>query len=177
MATLYDFHARTLTGDEIDFSRYAGMAVLVVNTASRCGLTPQFAGLETLYRKHAASGFVVLGFPCNQFGNQEPGNAGAIGAFCSMKYDVTFPIFEKVEVNGPKAHPLFVWLTTELPGTFGPSVQWNFTKFLIGRDGVPERRYAPIARPSVIERDLVRLPASGAKTKHFAGIQAREPAR
>ncbi len=135
-------------------SRYAGQVVLVVNTASQCGFTPQYAGLETLYRKYAGNGLVILGFPCNQFGHQEPGNAETISATCEVNYGVTFPIFEKSDVNGPHAHPLFRWLTEKMPGILGRRVQWNFTKFLIGRDGTPLRRYTPITPPEKLEADI-----------------------
>lgn len=135
-------------------SRYAGQVVLVVNTASQCGFTSQYAGLETLYRKYAGNGFVILGFPCNQFGRQEPGDAETIAATCEVNYGVTFPIFEKSDVNGPNAHPLFNWLTERLPGFPGRRVKWNFTKFLIGRDGTPLRRYAPITPPEKLEADI-----------------------
>ena len=147
-------HARLLRGEEIPFSRYAGQVVLVVNTASQCGFTPQYAALETLYRKYAENGFVILGFPCNQFGNQEPGNAESIAATCQINFGVTFPVFEKTKVNGPDAFPLFNWLTESLPGLFGRRVRWNFTKFLIGRDGTPLRRYAPITPPEKLEADI-----------------------
>jgi len=135
-------------------SRYSGQVVLVVNTASQCGFTPQYAGLETLYRKYAGHGFVILGFPCNQFGRQEPGDAETIAATCEVNYGVTFPIFEKSDVNGPNAHPLFNWLTESLPGFPGRWVKWNFTKFLIGRDGTPLCRYAPITPPKKLEADI-----------------------
>ena len=135
-------------------SRYAGQVVLVVNTASQCGFTPQYAGLETLYRKYAGHGFVILGFPCNQFGRQEPGDAENIAATCEVNYGVTFPIFEKSDVNGPNAHPLFNWLTESLPGFPGRRVKWNFTKFMIGRNGTPLSRYAPITPPEKLEADI-----------------------
>ncbi len=128
--------------------------MLVVNTASQCGFTPQYAGLETLYRKYAGKGFVILGFPCNQFGNQEPGDAEIIATTCEVNYGVTFPMFEKTDVNGSNAHPLFNWLTERLPGLVGRRVKWNFTKFLIDRDGTPLRRYAPITPPDKLEADI-----------------------
>lgn len=156
MATLFDFTARTLQGEEMDLSRYGGKVALVVNTASQCGLTPQYRGLEDLYRRLAPEGLVILGFPCNQFGQQEPGDAASIGKGCLLNYGVTFPIFDKVEVNGPGAHPLFQWLTGELPGFMGPRVKWNFTKFLVDRDGRPIRRFAPITAPARLEAPIRR---------------------
>lgn len=122
-----------------------------MNTASKCGFTPQYAGLESLYKKYKEQGLVILGFPCNQFGHQEPGDAASIRNGCLLNYGVSFPMFEKTDVKGPRAHPLFAWLTTKLPGVFGNAVKWNFTKFLIGRDGTPLRRFAPITTPDKIE--------------------------
>ncbi len=148
------FQARSLRGEPLELSRYAGQVALVVNTASKCGFTPQYAGLEALYRKYAGEGFVVLGFPCNQFGRQEPGDADAIEGSCLINYGVSFPMFEKIEVKGPNAHPLFQWLSTQLPGLLGRQIKWNFTKFLIDRDGRPLRRYATIRRPEKIEPDV-----------------------
>ena len=148
------FSARTLRGEQVPLSRYDGNVVLVVNTASKCGFTPQYAGLETLYRAYSQEGFVVLGFPCNQFGHQEPGDAEAIANGCLVNYGVSFPVFEKIDVNGANAHPLFSWLTTELPGFLGRKVKWNFTKFLIGRDGTPLRRFAPRTAPEKIDADI-----------------------
>lgn len=156
MSEFHHFQSRSLRGELIELSRYADQVALVVNTASKCGLTPQYAGLEFLYRKYADQGFVVLGFPCNQFGNQEPGDADAIEGRCLINYGVSFPMFEKVEVKGPNAHPLFRWLSAELPGVVGRQIRWNFTKFLIGRDGRPLRRYAPITRPAKIEQHLLK---------------------
>ena len=154
---LADFSARPLRGDhEIPLSDYADRVVLVVNTASECGFTPQYAGLEALYERHRDRGFVVLGFPCNQFGGQEPGGADEIEATCQLRYGVDFPMFEKVEVNGPHAHPVFQWLTRALPGAFGPRIRWNFTKFLIDRSGRPLRRFAPMTKPEKIERFVVK---------------------
>ena len=151
MGEFHQFRARTLQGEEILLERFAGKTVLVVNTASKCGFTPQYAGLEGLYRKYEEQGLVILGFPCNQFGNQEPGDAISIKEGCLLNYGVSFPMFEKTDVKGPRAHPLFAWLTTKLPGLFGNGVKWNFTKFLIGRDGTPLRRFAPMTRPVKIE--------------------------
>lgn len=151
MSEFHAFQARTLRGEEIDLARYAGKVVLVVNTASKCGFTPQYAGLETLYRKYADAGLVILGFPCNQFGRQEPGDAQSIEGGCLINYGVSFPMFEKIDVNGGAAHPLFRWLKASLPGALGGSVKWNFTKFLIGRHGEPLQRFAPITAPEKIE--------------------------
>ncbi len=148
------FRVRTLHGEETSLSRYEGKLVLVVNTASKCGFTPQYAGLESLYRKYSQDGLVVLGFPCNQFGNQEPGDANTIESSCLINYGVTFQMFEKIDVKGPRAHPLFVWLTAKLPGLFWENVKWNFTKFLVAGDGTPLRRFAPITRPERIESEI-----------------------
>jgi glutathione peroxidase len=156
MSELVRFNARTLRGDPVALSRYDGNAVLVVNTASKCGFTPQYAGLEALYRKYNSKGLMVLGFPCNQFGSQEPGDAATIEGSCLVNYGVSFPMFEKIDVKGPQAHPLFVWLTASLPGIFGRDVRWNFTKFLIGRDGKPVKRFAPITKPESIDGPIQR---------------------
>lgn len=147
MSSLYQFTAHSLRGEEIALSRYAGQVVLVVNTASQCGLTPQYAGLEALYQQYREQGLVILGFPCNQFAHQEPGGVAEIEQTCLINYGVSFPMFEKLEVNGAGAHPLFQWLTTQLPGIFGRRILWNFTKFLIGRDGTPIKRFAPLTKP------------------------------
>jgi glutathione peroxidase len=147
----YGFQAKTLRGEDTSLSRYAGKVALVVNTASKCGFTPQYAGLEMLYRKYRDTGLVILGFPCNQFGNQEPGDAETIESQCLANYGVSFPVFEKTHVKGASAHPLFVWLTGKLPGLFGKSVKWNFTKFLVSRGGQPMRRFAPLTKPERIE--------------------------
>jgi glutathione peroxidase len=154
MSEFHSYSARSLRGEDIALSRYSGQVVLVVNTASKCGLTPQYAGLEALHRKYGEYGLQVLGFPCNQFGNQEPGDAGMIEGTCLINYGVSFPMFEKVVVNGPNAHPLFQWLTAQLPGMLGCRVKWNFTKFLLDREGKPVRRFAPNTRPAKIEGDV-----------------------
>jgi len=154
MSEFHTLHARSLRGEDVALSRYAGKVALVVNTASKCGFTSQYAGLEDLYRRFAGEGLVVLGFPCNQFGNQEPGDAKTIEGSCLINYGVSFPMFEKINVKGPNAHPLFNWLTTQLPGIWGRGVKWNFTKFLIGRDGTPLRRFSPITRPERLEVDI-----------------------
>jgi glutathione peroxidase len=152
---LYDFSAKTLQGGELPLGDYRGKVVLVVNTASECGFTPQYAGLEALHRKYRDRGLRVLGFPCNQFGKQEPGDAAAIGAFCQSNYGVSFRMFDKIEVNGAGAHPLYRWLVGEAPGLLGTeAIKWNFTKFLIGRDGRVVKRYAPQTVPEALEPDI-----------------------
>lgn len=155
MPPFHQLSATSLSGQLIPMARYAGKLVLVVNTASHCGFTPQYAGLESLYKKYAARGLVVLGFPCNQFGKQEPGGADEIAQTCLINYGVSFPMFEKVEVNGPSTHPLFRYLKEELPGLPGRPIKWNFTKFLIGRDGKPLKRFAPITTPAKIETTII----------------------
>ena len=154
MTTLYDFSASTLAGQEQALSDYRGKVVLVVNTASKCGLTPQFTGLEKLYQDHRADGLVVLGFPCDQFAHQEYDSADEIAEFCQVNYGVTFPMFAKINVNGKDAHPLYSWLRTEAGGLLGDAIKWNFTKFLIDREGNVVRRYAPTVEPSAIEADI-----------------------
>ena len=154
MTTLSDFTANTLTGEEQPLSAYHGNVVLVVNTASECGFTPQYQGLQDLHTTYADDGFAVLGFPCNQFGGQEPGDAEEIGAFCEKNYGVTFPLFEKVDVNGDQAHPLFRWLRQETSGLMGSAIKWNFTKFLIGRDGTVLKRYGSTTTPQKIAGDI-----------------------
>ena len=149
---IYSFSARRLGGAEASLADFRGQVLLVVNVASQCGMTPQYAGLEALYRKYRDRGFVVLGFPCNQFGAQEPGTEAEIQAFCSTNYDVTFPNFAKIEVNGAGAHPLYAWLKGEKPGLLGTeAIKWNFTKFLVGRDGRVVRRYAPTDKPEDLD--------------------------
>jgi len=158
MSDLYSFSANTLGGASRDLRQYEGKVVLVVNTASECGFTPQYAGLEALYEKYRARGFEVLGFPCNQFGAQEPADAPQIGEFCQKNYGVSFQMFDKIEVNGPGAHPLYQWLTQTAPGILGTErIKWNFTKFLIGRDGTVVRRYAPQTEPEAIAGDIEAL--------------------
>lgn len=152
--TLSDFSATTLEGQPQDLSAYAGQVVLVVNTASECGFTPQFEGLEQLWKAHQGEGLVVLGFPCNQFGGQEPGEAADIGAFCQRNYGVSFPMFDKVDVNGDDAHPLFKWLRQEKGGLLGSKIKWNFTKFLVGRDGKVIKRYGSTTKPESITGDI-----------------------
>lgn len=161
MSDLYEFSVKTLDGKNLDLKDYRGNVVLVVNTASECGFTPQYAGLEALHKKHHGKGLEVLGFPCNQFGHQEPGDAAAIGAFCQKNYGVSFQMFDKIEVNGASAHPLYQWLTRSAPGILGTeAIKWNFTKFLIGRDGKVAKRYAPQTEPKALEGDIEALLAS-----------------
>lgn len=155
MTTFYQLTATTLEGQPVSMLDYAGKVVLVVNTASQCGFTPQYGGLEALYKKYAARGLVVLGFPCNQFGKQEPGDANDIAKTCHINYGVSFPIFEKVEVNGAAAHPVFRYLKNELPGVLGGRIKWNFTKFLIGRGGKPLKRFAPFTTPQKMEAAIL----------------------
>lgn len=162
MPTLSDFTARTITGQEQGLDSYRGQVVLVVNTASQCGLTPQFEGLELLFDKYADQGFVVLGFPCNQFANQDPGSNEEIAGFCQRNYGVSFPMFEKVDVNGDLAHPLFSWLREEKGGILGDAIKWNFTKFLVGRDGQVRKRYAPTTDPAKIAGDIEEALAADA---------------
>ena len=155
MTRFYQLTATRLDGRLISMADYAGKVVLVVNTASQCGFTPQYAGLEALYKKYADQGLVVLGFPCNQFGKQEPGGADEISKTCHINYGVSFPMFEKLEVNGNAAHPLYRYLKNELPGVLGGRIKWNFTKFLIGRDGKPLKCFAPMTTPEKMERAFV----------------------
>ncbi|ASL45641.1 Hydroperoxy fatty acid reductase gpx1 [Burkholderia sp. AD24] len=155
MASIYSFSAHTLGGQEVSLEQYRGKVLLIVNTASECGFTPQYAGLQKLFDAYSARGLTVLGFPCNQFGKQEPGDASAIGDFCQKNYGVTFPMFDKIDVNGSNAHPLFRYLTEEAPGLLGlEGIKWNFTKFLIGRDGSVVKRYAPLTKPESITEDI-----------------------
>lgn len=155
MTTFYQLSATSLRGQLISMADYAGKVILVVNTASHCGFTPQYAGLEALYKKYADQGLVVLGFPCNQFGKQEPGGADEIAQTCLINYGVNFPMFEKVEVNGAATHPVFHYLKDELPGVLGRRIKWNFTKFLIGRNGKPLKRFAPISTPEKMEAAIL----------------------
>ena len=158
MTDIYDFSARSISGADVSLSAYRGNALLIVNTASKCGFTPQYEGLEALYRDLGARGLVVLGFPCNQFGEQEPGDAAEIASFCKLTYDVTFPMFAKIDVNGPDASPLFVWLKHAAPGFLGSKdVKWNFTKFLVDRAGHVVERYAPTTKPEAIREAIEAL--------------------
>jgi glutathione peroxidase len=154
MTTLADFHATTLDGKDQDLGAYVGDVVLVVNTASKCGLTPQYEGLQRLYDDYADRGLTILGFPCDQFGHQEPGTEDEIGAFCQQNYGVTFPMFAKIEVNGSGTHPLYVWLKDEKRGLLGGAIKWNFTKFLLGRDGTVLERYSPQTDPADLTEDI-----------------------
>jgi glutathione peroxidase len=154
MTKLSDFSADTLGGAPQPLDVYDGKVVLVVNTASKCGFTPQYAGLEEIYERYCDEGLVVLGFPCNQFGAQEPGTAEEIGSFCQRNYGVSFPMFEKIEVNGDGAHPLYQWLRTEKGGLLGDKIKWNFTKFLVGPDGEVIKRYAPTTAPEKLGDDI-----------------------
>ncbi|HXE66737.1 MAG TPA: glutathione peroxidase [Rhodanobacteraceae bacterium] len=158
MTTVYDFEANLLDGTPQKLDAYRGKVLLIVNVASKCGFTPQYAGLQALHHAHQDQGFEVLGFPCNQFGHQEPGDADAIRAFCSAKYDVTFPLFSKIDVNGADTHPLYQFLKHAAPGLLGSeAIKWNFTKFLIDRNGNVVRRYASADTPEKIDRDLRAL--------------------
>jgi len=156
--TIHEFSAATLAGKDKSLAEYKGKVVLIVNTASKCGFTPQYAGLEQLYEKYQDRGFVILGFPCNQFGAQEPGSATDIEQFCEVNYGVKFPMFGKIDVNGGDAHPLYKFLTSEKPGLLGTeAIKWNFTKFLVDKDGVPVKRYAPNTDPKDIAADIEKL--------------------
>ncbi|BEP45485.1 glutathione peroxidase [Variovorax sp. V15] len=155
MTSVYDFEANLIDGKPVKLSAFKGKVLLIVNTASKCGFTPQFAGLEALHEKYAGKGLTVLGFPSNQFGGQDPGTNEEIGAFCTTNYGVSFPMMEKIDVNGSNAAPLYQWLTKEKPGLLGSTaIKWNFTKFLIGRDGTVLKRYAPLDTPASLERDV-----------------------
>jgi glutathione peroxidase len=158
MTTVYDFTARTIDGQEKPLSDYRGKLLVIVNTASKCGFTPQYKGLEALHRRYADRGVEVLGFPCDQFGHQEPGDAEEIKNFCALTYDVTFPMFAKIEVNGPNAHPLYKYLENEKRGLLGStSIKWNFTKFLIDREGNAIARFASTVTPEALEKELEKL--------------------
>lgn len=153
--SVYDFSALTIDGVELPLSQYRGHALLIVNVASKCGFTPQYADLEELYEKYRERGFEVLGFPCNQFGQQEPGTDVEIKRFCYATYGVSFPMFAKIKVNGPDTHPLYEYLKESLPGILGlEAIKWNFTKFLTGKDGIPVKRYAPADKPRTIQPDI-----------------------
>ena len=161
MSDLYEFSANTLGGPAKGLAAYRGKVVLVVNTASECGFTPQYEGLEALSRRYRDEGLEVLGFPCNQFGGQEPGDAARIGAFCEKNYGVSFQMFDKIEVNGDGAHPLYKWLTHSAPGILGTeAIKWNFTKFLLGRDGKVFKRYATATKPEALTGDIEKLLAA-----------------
>jgi glutathione peroxidase len=155
MPSVYDFEALSIDGQPAQLSAQRGKVMLIVNTASECGFTPQFGGLESLWQTYRDRGLVVVGFPTNQFGGQDPGTNEEIGAFCQRKYGVSFPMMAKIEVNGANAHPLYKWLTAEAPGLLGTkAIKWNFTKFLVGRDGQVVKRYAPQDEPAKLARDI-----------------------
>ncbi|MDR3384927.1 glutathione peroxidase [Cupriavidus basilensis] len=163
MSNVYQFEASSLAGLPVPLSQFSGKVLLIVNTASECGFTPQYAGLQALQDQYAASGLEVLGFPCNQFGKQEPGDAAQIGQFCESRFHVTFPMFGKIDVKGDNAHPLYRWLTSEKPGVLGlEAIKWNFTKFLLRRNGTVFKRYAPTTKPEDIKRDIETLLAEPA---------------
>lgn len=153
----YTLRAKDIKGQEISMSDYKGKTVMVVNTASKCGLTPQYKGLEELFQKYKDQGLVILGFPCNQFGNQEPGNEDDIQEFCQINYGVSFPMFAKIDVNGKNTHPVFRYLRTELGGLLGSQIKWNFTKFVIDKNGKPQKRFAPTTKPESMENYLKKL--------------------
>ena len=157
MTGIYDFSATSLDGQETSLTPYRGHVLLIVNTASKCGFTPQYTGLETLHKTYAPQGFEVLGFPCDQFGHQEPGDAAEIQNFCTTKYDVTFPLFAKVDVNGAHAHPLWAWLKSQKSGLLGGAIKWNFTKFLINKAGEVTDRFAPTTAPAAIAPKIEAL--------------------
>lgn len=155
MTTVYDFEATQIDGRTVPLANFRGQPMLIVNTASACGFTPQFAGLEELHKAYGAKGLVVLGFPCNQFGSQDPGSNEEIAQFCQLNYGVSFPMMAKIDVNGPKADPLYRWLTREAPGILGStSIKWNFTKFLVGKDGQVIKRFAPTDEPAALKKDI-----------------------
>jgi glutathione peroxidase len=154
---LYDFTAKLGTGEEQSLAAYRGQALLIVNVASKCGFTPQYKGLQALHDQYAPRGFAVLAFPCDQFGHQEPGSDQEIAAFCERGFGVTFPLFAKIEVNGPRAHPLYVWLKQQKGGLLGSGIKWNFTKFLVDKAGIVHGRFAPTTKPEGLSRDVAQL--------------------
>ncbi|WP_424811688.1 glutathione peroxidase [Roseococcus sp. YIM B11640] len=163
MTTAWDFSAKGITGEEVPLERFRGQVLLIVNTASKCGFTPQYDGLEKLHAELSPRGFAVLGFPCNQFGGQEPGGEAEIAEFCRLTYDVDFPMFAKVEVNGPGTHPLYAWLKSQAKGFLGTSgIKWNFTKFLVDRQGRVVKRYGSATKPGAIRADVEQLLAQPA---------------
>jgi len=157
MTSIYDFTAKSLAGEDVPLKRFEGRVLLIVNTASACGFTPQYKGLEALQKTFGSRGLSVLGFPCNQFGRQEPGDAAQIGQFCASNYAVSFPMFDKIEVNGDKAHPLYQYLKGEKSGLLGSSIKWNFTKFLIDRSGKVVARHAPTTTPEALTKEIEAL--------------------
>jgi glutathione peroxidase len=161
MPTVYDFDALQIDGKNVKLEDFRGQVLLIVNTASACGFTPQFAGLESLHQRYEKKGLAVLGFPCNQFGAQDSGSNAEIADFCQMNYGVTFPMMAKIEVNGSAAHPLYQWLSKEAPGLLGSkSIKWNFTKFLVGKDGAVLKRYAPTDTPESLAQDIEKALAA-----------------
>ena len=162
MTSVYDFEAQQIDGKAVPLSQFKGHPMLIVNTASACGYTPQFAGLDQLHEEYGPRGLVVLGFPCNQFGSQDPGTNTEIASFCQLNYGVKFPMMAKVDVNGDKAHPLYQWLVKEAPGILGTkAIKWNFTKFLVGKDGRVIKRYAPSDEPAALKKDIEKVLAAG----------------
>ncbi|MBP7337781.1 glutathione peroxidase [Niveispirillum sp.] len=157
MTSIYDFSAKTLDGKDVSLGDWRGKVMLIVNTASKCGFTYQYQGLEALHRDYAARGLAVLGFPCNQFGQQEPGDAAEIANFCSLTYDVTFPMFAKIDVNGDNAHPLYTWLKTQKRGFLISRIKWNFTKFLVDRSGNVVARFGPTTKPEALRTAIEAL--------------------
>ncbi len=157
MTKIYDYKALTSKGQELDFKQFEGKVLLIVNTASKCGFTPQFAGLEELNQKYKDRGLVVIGFPCNQFGNQDPGSDEEISGFCQLNYGVTFQIMKKVDVNGDNADPIFKYLKEQTGGLLGSAIKWNFTKFLISRNGDTIKRFAPVTAPKKLEKDIEKM--------------------
>ena len=157
MTTIYDFNAKDLNGNEVDFGQFKDKVLLIVNTASKCGFTPQFEGLEELHQNYKDQGLVVIGFPCNQFGSQDPGSNEEIGAFCQKNYGVSFLMMEKIDVNGENEHPLYTWLKKQEGGLLTDGIKWNFTKFLINRQGEVVDRYAPTTKPKALESEIVKL--------------------
>lgn len=161
MSTVYDFEAQQIDGKSVPLSKFKGKVMLIVNTASACGYTPQFAGLEELHKTYGKKGLVVLGFPCNQFGAQDPGSDEEIAGFCQLNYGVSFPMMSKIDVNGAQAHPLFQWLVQEAPGFLGTkNIKWNFTKFLVGKDGQVLKRYSPQDAPASLAKDVEKALAA-----------------
>ena len=157
MASIYDFKALSNKGSEVDFADFKGKVLLIVNTASKCGFTPQYDGLEALWKKYRDQGLVVIGFPCDQFAHQEPGSDAEIAEFCRLNHGVTFPLMSKIEVNGEGAHPIYKYLKSETKGLLGGAIKWNFTKFLISRDGTRIERFAPMAKPESLEDKIKAL--------------------
>ena len=157
MKTIYDFTAKNNKGKDMDFTQFKGKVLLIINTASKCGFTPQYKGLEELYKKYKDQGLAVIGFPCDQFGHQEPGSNEEIASFCEMNYGVSFPIMEKIEVNGKNASPIFKYLKSKAGGLFGSRIKWNFTKFLISRDGQTIKRFSSIKNPKSLEKYIEKM--------------------